>query len=79
MVQQQNRAATLELEKENARIQSYQSLANISQVSANILGVIEKGFLMLSDLVTKVTGLTEIAKKLTPSRLLRGIFGGDDK
>lgn len=77
MIESQNRAEKLNLEKENARIQSYQSLATISEASGKILGVIEKGFLMLSDLVTKVTGLSETVRKFSGSSIFRGLFGGD--
>jgi hypothetical protein len=53
----------------------------ISEASTKILNIVEKGFLKLTDLVVKVTELSNIIKKLAPSSVFRGIenlFGGDD-
>jgi len=76
IVRDQDARARVDLQRENERIKSYHSLSVISEASTKILTLVEKGFLALTDLVTKVTGLTEIVKKLAPSRIWRGIFGG---
>lgn len=78
MVTSQDRAERLNLEKENARIASYQSLATINETSNKILGIVEQGFLKLADILTKLTGLTDAIKKFSVSRTIRGIFGGGD-
>jgi hypothetical protein len=66
-----------ELDRENERIKSYQSLATISETSTKIFTVIERGMVILTDMATKMSGLTEYIKKFSGKRLLRGIFGGD--
>lgn len=81
VVNDQNTREKLNLQREQERIKSYESISLISETSQKILNIIEKGFLALTDLVTKVTQLSEIAKKLAPSSVFRGIgnlFGGDD-
>lgn len=81
VIKDQDRREKLNLQREQERIKSYESISLISETSTKILNIIEKGFLALTDLVTKVTNLTEIAKKLAPSSVFRGIgnlFGGDD-
>jgi hypothetical protein len=82
VVTSRDRQLRVELDKENQRIQSYQSLATISLASDKILGIVEKGFLSLTDLVTKVTGLNDTVRKLSGASIFRGIkglFGGDNK
>jgi hypothetical protein len=39
--------------------------------------MIEKGLLMLTDLITKVTGLTEYVKKFSGSNIFKSFFGKD--
>ena len=75
IITSRNRAEQLTLDKENQRIASYKSLATISEASTKILGIVDKGFLLLADLVTKVTNLSAIVQKLSFSRLFKGIFG----
>lgn len=78
VVRAQDERERVNLQRENERIRSYQSLSTISEASTKIVGLIEKGLLMITDMVTKLTGLTETVKKFSGSRLLRGIFGGGD-
>lgn len=81
MIRAQDRAAKLELEKENQRIKSYENLAAISEASARITNLVDQGVGMLGGLVTKVTNLTENVKKLSESRVIKGFLkwtGGGD-
>lgn len=77
VIKSQDERERVNLTRENERIKSYQSLSTISETSTRILSVIEKGALTLTDMATKLGNLQEFAKKITPSRLLRGIFGGN--
>lgn len=77
MVRSRDVQARLELERENQRIQSYKSLATISEASTRMLVVIEKGFLILSDLATKISGLSDIIKRISTSRLFKGMGLGE--
>lgn len=77
MIRQRDLQAKLELERENQRIQSYKSLATISEASTRMLVVIEKGFLILSDLATKISGLSDIIKRISTSRLFKGMGLGE--
>lgn len=77
VVRAQDQRARAELSREDERIKSYQSLSTISEASTKIVSLVEGGLLKLTDLVTKVTGLTELVKKLAPSRLFKNFFGGD--
>lgn len=82
MVRSQDAREKLALDRENQQIQSYQSLATISEASMKITAIVEKGLLTLTDLLNRVTGLTEMVKRLAPSRIFKGLgsfFGGDDK
>lgn len=82
MIRSQDERAKIELDRENQRIASYQSLATISEASNKIAGAVEKGLLMLTDLITKVTDLTGMVKKFSTAPMFRGIkslFGGDEK
>jgi hypothetical protein len=81
VINDQNTREQLNLQREQERIRSYQSISVISEASTKILNIVEKGFLKLTDLVVKVTELSNIIKKLAPSSVFRGIenlFGGDD-
>lgn len=81
MVRAKDRQEKIALERENQKIASYQSLANIQEGTDRIFQVVEKGFLTLTKIFEKMTGLTEAFKKLSNSRVFKGIggfFGGDD-
>jgi hypothetical protein len=81
VINDQNTREKLNLQREQERIKSYESISLISETTEKIFNIIEKGFLKLTDLVVKVTQLADIAKKLAPSSVFRGIgnlFGGDD-
>ncbi len=77
MIRNRDRLDQIELDKENARINSYTSLATISEASTQVLTLIERGLTMISDLVIKMTGINDTIKKFSGSRLFKGIFGGD--
>jgi hypothetical protein len=68
------------LEKENAQIRSYENLAAISIASNEILLTIKDAALNLTGMLVKLTNLTDNVKKITHSRVMRGIlgFGKDD-
>jgi hypothetical protein len=79
MVKSRDAQLRIELERENQRIQSYKSLATISEASTRIAQVVERGFLILTDMATRITGLSEIVKKLSSGRLMRGLGLGKDE
>jgi hypothetical protein len=67
------------LEIENKQISSYESLANIEAASTQMLDMIKSGILTLTNLLVKVTNLSENVKKVTDSPFIRGVkkwFGG---
>lgn len=85
MIRAQDRRERAELERETQRIQSYKSLSNISEASTQIMVLVEKGIIMLGELIEKFTGVSKkinelvgYVKKLSVSRIFRGIFGGGD-
>jgi hypothetical protein len=63
VINDQNTREQLNLQREQERIRSYQSISVISEASTKILNIVEKGFLKLTDLVVKVTELSNIIKK----------------
>jgi hypothetical protein len=79
MITSQDRIAKEELRRENARLASYQSLSSISENTNKIFALLEKGLLALADLLTNVKQMAALVKKLAPSRLLKGLFGGGDE
>lgn len=85
MIRAQDRRERAELERETQRIQSYKSLSTISEASTQIMTLLEGGLVMLGNVIEQVTGLSKkinelvgYVKKLSVSRIWRGIFGGGD-
>jgi hypothetical protein len=79
MITSQDRIAKVELRRENASLASYQSLSSISENTNKIFALLEKCLLALADLLTTVKQMAALVKKLAPSRLLKGLFGGGDE
>lgn len=79
MIRQRDVQQKIELERENQRIQSYKSLATVSEATGRIVVAVERGLLILSDLAVKLTGLSEIIKKVSGGRLMRGLGLGKDE
>ena len=75
MITSKARADQAVLTQENERLKSYASIQTISEGTNKIFALLEKGFLMLTDLVTKVTNLTEYVKEFKGSKIVKGIFG----
>jgi len=85
MIRQRDAQEKQLLDKENQRIASYESLAQISMTAEKIYGVIEKGIVMLGDLIKIVTPfvnkVTNAIDKMLSSPMVRGFkgwFGGKD-
>lgn len=81
MITAEDRRLREELTRENERIKSYETLSTISEASTKILGFVERGIVILTDMLTKLTGITEVIKKIAPARLFKNIgslFGGGD-
>lgn len=76
MVTQQAARAALEMQRENERIKSYNSLASIEVTSAKLVQGIEKATLELTRIATSLTGFNKWAQQFSISRGLRGIMGG---
>ena len=84
MIRSRDKSERLNLEKENARIKSYNDLAAISDSVTKIFGVVEQGLGMLGGLISKLTPfidkMTAAVEKFNKSPMVRGIknmFGGD--
>lgn len=81
MITAEDRRLREELARENERLKSYETLSTISEASTKILGFVERGIVILTDMLTKLTGITEVIKKIAPARLFKNIgslFGGGD-
>lgn len=80
MIDAQDRSAQIELERDRQRIKSYDDLRSISDTSAQIFNLVEKGVQMLGSLITTLTpavnNIVTALQKLSESKFLRGIFGG---
>lgn len=74
MVRLQDAAIQKELAKENNQIQSYKDLAAISMASNELLNMGKEALLGVTSLVVKVTDLTNNVKKLSDSRLVKGLL-----
>jgi hypothetical protein len=79
MIDQQGVAEQLALNKENQRVAKYNGLATIDATVTRIMNQIEGVALNLTTLLVKVTNLSDISKKLSASRMFKGIFGSEDK
>ena len=85
MIRSRDKSERLNLEKENARIKSYNDLAAISDSVTKIFGVVEQGLAMLGNLISKLTPFIDkmsgAVDKFMKSPVVRGVkslFGGDD-
>lgn len=74
MVKSKDKAEGLLLEKENARIKSYQSLSEISIASAKVQALVEKATLDVGEILAKLTTILGLAHKLFTLRGLKGFF-----
>lgn len=80
MIEKQAEGERINLERENARIQSYQDLATISQSVDKIMALVEEGVAMLGKLIAWVTPtvnkIIEYLDKIVNSRFIKGLMGG---
>lgn len=86
MIRAKDASERLNLQKENARIQSYKDLQTISDTVTKIMGIVEQGLAMLGSLIATLTpfvnSAVELMKKLAKAPLLRSLksyFGGSDE
>lgn len=79
MIMAMEKSAQLADDREAARIKSFESFSAIADATTKITGLIESGLATLSDLLVKVTNLSNVVNKIPGSRFFRGLFGGDDK
>lgn len=86
MIRAKDASERLNLQKENARIQSYKDLQTISDSVTKIMGIVEQGLAMLGSLISTLTPFinqaTDFMKKFLKSpaiRGIRGLFGGSDE
>jgi hypothetical protein len=80
MVNSEDRLEKQNLERENQRIASYQSLAKISEATNKIVIFMEKGYTLLGTLLEKIDMLVDYVGKLSGARMLKSWFtGGKDK
>jgi len=85
MIRAQDQSERLNLQKENARIKSYNDLAKISDSVTIIMGYVEQGLALLGKLIgmltnflPTVTGAIDRLMKSPMVRGIKGIFGGSD-
>lgn len=86
MIRSRDQSERLNLQKENARIKSYQDLAAISDSVTKIMGLVESGLGLLGSLISKLTPFidkaSEFMAKFLKSPMVRGVkslFGGSDE
>ena len=86
MIRAKDASERLNLQKENARIQSYKDLQAISDSVTKIMGIVEQGLAMLGKLIGVLTPFVDQATafmaKFLKSPMVRGIkgfFGGSDE
>lgn len=79
MIQSQSKMEQQALDKENKQIKSYDSLAQISIASTEVLALTKDAILSLTTMLVKVTDIADGIKAFRGSRFLRGILGGSDK
>lgn len=76
-VDQRIKGEQVDLDRENRRIESYKSLASISETSSRILQIVEGGALKVGDLLTKVTNLSgNVEKFINASQSFFKRWGG---
>lgn len=85
MIRSRDQSERLNLQKENARIKSYNDLAAISDSVTKIMGLVENGLGLLGNLINKLTPfvdkMTAAVDRWMKSPMVRGIkslFGGED-
>lgn len=86
MIRAKDQSERLNLQKENARIQSYKDLQAISDSVTKIMGIVEQGLALLGSLIQKLLPFIdqagEFMKKFMKSPMVRGVkslFGGSDE
>lgn len=86
MIRAKDQSERLNLQKENARIQSYKDLQAISDSVTKIMGIVEQGLALLGSLIQKllpfIDQASDFIKKFMKSPMVRGIkniFGGSDE
>lgn len=86
MIRAKDASERLNLQKENARIQSYKDLQTISDSVTKIMGIVEQGLAMLGSLISTLTPFinqaADFMKKFLKSPMVRGVkglFGGSDE
>lgn len=86
MVRSKDKAERVALERENARIASYENLQAISTSVDKIMGMVENGIGLLGGLITKLTPMidkvTAAIDKFMKSPVVRGVrgwFGGGEE
>jgi hypothetical protein len=83
MITARDRSERIALERENARIRSYEDLRTVSDTSEKIMTLVEQGVAMIGKLITMLTPaidkITTSLQTLSKSRLVRGFFGGEEK
>jgi hypothetical protein len=81
MINSMARQEALELEKENLRLEGFRSLQTVNESVGKIMLLVEKGVMLLGDLITKImpsiNSLIDKVDKISKSGFIRGIFGGD--
>jgi len=84
MIQNMDKSAQIELDRENQKIKSYNDLASLSQTTATILFKLEEGVAQLGKFVAWIMPtmnngirLFEMMLKAPIFRGVRGLFGGD--
>lgn len=75
MIAQRAQQLQIELDRENQRIGSYESLMKISETSSRMMFMLEKGMVELTKLVSSMSVLTDMIKKFQTGRGWRGLFG----
>jgi len=85
MIRARDKSERVALERENARIQSYENLAKISTTVDKIFGLVEQGISILGGLITKlepfINKVTDAIDKMLKSPIVRGVkswFGGGE-
>lgn len=79
MIRNRDKSEKIALQRENARIQSYNDLASITQTVDKIMALVESGVALLGSFISKVTPLIErlvnSVEKVLKSPLVRGVKG----
>jgi len=79
MIRARDKAERIQLERENSRIRSYESLAAISTTVEKIMIQVENGIALMGNLINKITPfidkVTTAIDKLMKSPMVRGVRG----